>query len=88
MFMKHSTVWKFQDFSTSQILREISFREFRRSKTAILTFLETLKFDVWWILAFFPGPENQFQSKSKFRATKFAENGYFWDPEMTSHDDT
>ena len=32
---KYSTVWKFQDFSVTQILREINLREFRCSKSAI-----------------------------------------------------
>ena len=31
----HSIVWKFQDLSVTQILREINFRESRRVKTAI-----------------------------------------------------
>ena len=33
---KCSTLWKFQDFSVAQILREINFGESRSSKTAIL----------------------------------------------------
>ena len=33
------TVWKFQDFSVNQILREINFEESRSSKTAVLPFL-------------------------------------------------
>ena len=41
----HSTVWKFQDFSMSQILREINFRESRNAKSAILSHLEALNFD-------------------------------------------
>ena len=32
------TVWKFQDFSVTQILREINFGECRSSKTAFLQF--------------------------------------------------
>ena len=33
-----NTVWKFQDFSITQILREINFRDFRTWKPAILVF--------------------------------------------------
>ena len=37
------TVWKFQDFSVTQILREIIFGESRRSKTAVFAIIEALK---------------------------------------------
>ena len=33
--LRHCTVWKFHDFSVTQILREINFRECRSSKNAI-----------------------------------------------------
>ena len=39
------TMWKFKKFSTTQILREISFGDSRSAKYAILTHLESLKFD-------------------------------------------
>ena len=43
---KHSTtVRKFQDFSITQILREIDVGDFRSAKCAILTHLEALNFD-------------------------------------------
>ena len=32
-----NTMWKFQDFSATQILREINFGHFEAPKTAILT---------------------------------------------------
>ena len=38
------TVWKFSNYSTSHILREINFCESRVSKYAILTFSAPLKF--------------------------------------------
>ena len=44
---KICTVWKFHDFSTTQILREINFWNFRSAKSAILTNLEALKFDFY-----------------------------------------
>ena len=39
------TVWTFLNFSASQIFRETNFRDPRRSKTAILTYLEALNFN-------------------------------------------
>ena len=36
-------MWKFHDFSVTQILREINFAESRRSKTDVLAILEALK---------------------------------------------
>ena len=38
------TVWNFQDFSVTYILREIKFGNFRRSKSAILATLENSPF--------------------------------------------
>ena len=48
--MGHNTVWKFQYFSITQILREIKVSEFRSSKTAIFTNKEALNFDLYEIL--------------------------------------
>ena len=44
------TVWKFQDFSGKQILREIKISEFRVLKFAILTNWEALNFDFYEFL--------------------------------------
>ena len=38
----HYTVWKFYDFSVTQILREINFGDSRSSKTAVLAILGAL----------------------------------------------
>ena len=46
------TVWKFHDFSITQILREINFGDSRSAKSAILTHLEALNFDFYGILHF------------------------------------
>ena len=45
MFLKRvkGTVWRFQDFSITQILREINFGGCRSSKTAVLAILGALK---------------------------------------------
>ena len=38
------TVWKFQDFSITQILREINFEDSRSAKTAIFAILRAVSF--------------------------------------------
>ena len=45
-------VWKFQDFSITQILREINFSDSKSAKSAILTHLEALDFDIYEFLLF------------------------------------
>ena len=52
MVMLRSTVWKFQDFSVTQILREINFWDSKNAKLAILTHLEALNFDFQEFLHF------------------------------------
>ena len=39
-------MWKFKNFSATQILREIKVAESRVSNSAILTDLEALKFEI------------------------------------------
>ena len=46
------TVWKFHNFSITQILREITFRASRSAKYAILTQLEAVNFDFYEFLHF------------------------------------
>ena len=43
---------KFQNFSITQILREINFGDSKSAKSAILTHLEALNFNFWLISAF------------------------------------
>ena len=50
-----NTVWKFQDLSIMQILCEIDFEDFRSPKSAILTHLKALNFEVLEFLHFFEG---------------------------------
>ena len=45
-------MWKFQDFSVTQILREINFWDSKNAKLAILTHLEALNFDFQEFLHF------------------------------------
>ena len=40
-------MWKFKNFTATQILREIKFGNFRGSKTAILAILKALNFEFW-----------------------------------------
>ena len=40
-------VWKFQDFSVTQIIREIHFGEFRSSKVTIFAILGDLNFVIF-----------------------------------------
>ena len=44
-------MWKFNNFSAAQILREINVDIFRGWNAAILTTLEALKSGFWYILA-------------------------------------
>ena len=46
------TVWKFGNFSITQFLREINFRDSKSAKTAILTHKEALKCDFYELLHF------------------------------------
>ena len=50
------TVWKFQNFTATQILREA---DFRRSKNAILTIFEALNFEIFELLTFENSPKYQ-----------------------------
>jgi len=45
-------MWKFHDFSNTQILREINFRDFTNAKYPISTHFEVLNFDSFEFLHF------------------------------------
>ena len=45
-------MWKFHDFSITQILREINFGDFTSAKSAILANLGALNFDLYEVLHF------------------------------------
>ena len=49
------TVWKFHDFSITQILRQINFGDSWSAKSAILPHLEALNYNFLWIFALFEG---------------------------------
>ena len=73
-------MWKFQDFSITQILREINFEESGSVKSAILTHLEAVNFDFYEFLHFLMAeiyPINKIQSPKNgkhgsLRTSKFA----------------
>ena len=46
------TVWTFLDFSITQILREINFRDSRTAKSAFFAILEALNLDFYEFLHF------------------------------------
>ena len=76
-----TTVWKFQKFSITQILREINFRDSRSAKSTILTHLEALNFDFYAFLHFLKAeiyqtntiqsPKNDNFSTSRFSKIDF-----------------
>ena len=55
----YHTVWKFHDFSISQILREIKVEEYKSAKSAIWTHLEALNFYFYGFLHFLEAEINQ-----------------------------
>ena len=58
-------MWKFQDFSVTQILREINFWDSKNAKLAILTHLEALNFDFQEFLHFLKGEIDQINKNQK-----------------------
>ena len=67
-------MWKFHDFSITQILREINFGDSKSAKSAILTHLEALNYDFIEFLHFW---EAEIDQNNKFRAPKIAKKGSF-----------
>ena len=56
---KTSIMWKFHNFSITQILREINFEYSRSAKSTILTHLEAVNFDFYEILHFLKAEKHQ-----------------------------
>ena len=65
-------MWKFHDFSITQILREINFRDSRSAKSAIFTHLDALKFDP---NNFFHSLEAEINQINKIQSPKNGING-------------
>ena len=58
-------MWKFHDFSITQILREIDFWDSRGAKSAIFAILEALKFDFYEFLHFLKAEIDQMKKIHK-----------------------
>ena len=69
-----STVWKFQEFSVTQILREINFGDFRSANSAVLTDLEALNFSFCTFLHF---PKTEIHQMNKIQSIKIGKKGSF-----------
>ena len=67
------TVWKFHDFSITQILREIKFEDSRSAKSTIFTHLEALNFD---FMHFCTLRSMKLTKNSKFRVSKIEEMAF------------
>ena len=70
-----NTVWRIQDFSVIQILREINF-EYRSFKNDIFSILETLNFG---FSKFEPFLKSQIQQNSKLRVSEMVKMVILWD---------
>ena len=68
-------MWKFQDFSATQILREINVGHFEAPKTAILTIWAALNFEFVDIFDIF---KREIAKKSKIRAAQMVKMAVFW----------
>ena len=66
-------MWKFHDFSITQILREINFGGSKSAKCAILTHLEAQNFDFCEIFALSKG---QLAKIANFRPPKIAKKAF------------
>ena len=73
-------MWKFHNFSITQILREINVEDFSSAKLAILTHLEPLNFDFYGFLHFLKAKIYQ---KTKPRALEIAKNSSFRNPRFS-----
>ena len=62
-------MWKFQNFTVTQILREINFGDSKSAKSAILTHLEAPNFDFHGVLHFLKAEIHQM---TKLRTPKMA----------------
>ena len=72
--VQEGTVWKFQDLSVTQILREINFWDSKNARLAILTHLEALNFDFQEFLHFLKAVIYQID---KIQSTKNGKNCSF-----------
>ena len=62
-------MWKFHDFTVTQILREINFRDYRSVKSANFVISEALNFDFYEFLQFLKAEIHQ---SKKIQSSKLA----------------
>ena len=67
-------MWKFYDFSITQILREVNFGDSRSVKSAILPHLQVLNFDFYQIWHFLKAEIYQI---NKIQSPKIGKKGSF-----------
>ena len=70
-------MWKLQNFSVTQILREIKVGKFKVSKSVILAHFEALNFGLFYFLNFFTLQRLQFTKLTKIQSPKNGDNGIF-----------
>ena len=70
----HFTMWKFDYFSITQILREINLGDCRSAKSAVQTHSEDLNFGIYEFLHFL---RLKLTKSTKFRTPKMAKNDRF-----------
>ena len=69
------TVWKFNNFSVTKILREINFRDSKSPKTAVSCHFRSCEFCTFG--EFQPSKSEEIHKKSKFRASKCVKTADF-----------
>ena len=78
-------MWKFHDFSITQILREIKFGDSRSAKSGIFTHLEALNFDFRNFLHFLKAVIYQIDKIQSPKMAKTAVLGLLDFPKLISH---
>ena len=70
-YLIKDTMWKLQNFSVIQIIREIKIGQSTVSKVAIFRHLQALNFDFLWNLAFFEGSNSPNEQNSDSEPIKW-----------------
>ena len=82
--MSYYTVLKFHDFSITQILREINFRDSKSAKCTISTQLAALNFDFYQFLHFLKAEIEQVNKHQSPKNCKTAVLGLLDSPNLIS----
>ena len=78
-------MWKFHDFTVTQILREINFRDYRSVKSANFVISEALNFDFYEFLHFL---KIEIYKNNQFRALKIAKTAVLLTSRFSKNDFT